>query len=236
MSDTGHGQQKQYAPPQSFNSGWGGIKIEKNMELEITCVHLHISSNSNHPIVQSCQYIQQYCYKSSKFDSVLTMNMKIDHCTIFLPSCRNDWFHHVHFYCQKQVNGQDYYTVNCQVRDVTLSTSWHFFRASPHLPRRWYAAAASVWNHIHCISFRLSVADTPSYEHRTLNHISVLCLYRVVLQIVESSRKYFIGVIGAHYTLDLTLCHSISSANYSLKLKIQPSTLNNYRGFIWYMQ
>ena len=49
-------------------------------------------------------------------------------------------------------------------RTVTLSISWHFLRASPHLPSLWFAAAHSTWNHIHCISFRLSMAVTPSYK------------------------------------------------------------------------
>lgn len=46
---------------------------------------------------------------------------------------------------------------------VTLSTSWHFFKLSPHFPSRWYANAHSVWNHMHCISFKFSMGETPSY-------------------------------------------------------------------------
>lgn len=44
----------------------------------------------------------------------------------------------------------------------TRSTSWHFFKASPHFSSLWYAKAHSVWNHIHCISFRFSIAEIPS--------------------------------------------------------------------------
>lgn len=47
---------------------------------------------------------------------------------------------------------------------LTRSTSWHFFNASPHFSSLWYAKAHSVWNHIHCISFKFSIAETPSYK------------------------------------------------------------------------
>jgi len=45
---------------------------------------------------------------------------------------------------------------------LTRSISMHFFKASPYLPRRWKALAHSVWNHMHCISFKFSIAVTPS--------------------------------------------------------------------------
>ena len=57
---------------------------------------------------------------------------------------------------------------------LTLSISWHFLRASPHLPILWYAAALSIWNHIHCISFRLSTADTPSWKTKVVRTLSMV--------------------------------------------------------------
>lgn len=51
---------------------------------------------------------------------------------------------------------------------LTLSTSCAFFSASPHCSARWYAAAASVWNHMHCISFKFSVAGTPGQRQNEI--------------------------------------------------------------------
>lgn len=58
----------------------------------------------------------------------------------------------------------------------TLSTSWHFFNASPYFPRRLYALAASVWIHMHCISFKFSIAKTPSLVN--FPHVSSASLIR----------------------------------------------------------
>ena len=49
----------------------------------------------------------------------------------------------------------------------TRSISWHFFNASPNLPIFWYARAHSSSNHMHCISWRFSIAATPSCDQYT---------------------------------------------------------------------
>ena len=46
--------------------------------------------------------------------------------------------------------------------ELTRSISMHFLSASPNFPILWNAFAHSVWNHMHCISFRFSMAVTPS--------------------------------------------------------------------------
>ena len=64
---------------------------------------------------------------------------------------------------------------------LTRSTSIHFLRESPKRPFLWLAKAHSVWNHIHCISFKFSIAGTPVNE----NILIVTAQFNFIIIVVD---------------------------------------------------
>ena len=76
---------------------------------------------------------------------------------------------------------------------LTLSISWQCFNASPYLPDRWWAKAHSSWNHIHCISCRLSIAGTPSCNRA--KHLMVVFLTcKIVFDVLYITSSSMVGL------------------------------------------